>query len=58
MRWLQETATETVSAELVGCKVDLYRESVGVQMAPGHHHLSSSVNFWISLALHYVTVFR
>ena len=45
VRWLQETATETVSAELVGCKVCIYRESVGVQMARGHHHLSSSVIF-------------
>ena len=45
MRWLQETVTETVSAELVGCKVCIYRENVGVQMAPGHHHLSSSVIF-------------
>ena len=47
MRWLQETETETVSAEIVGCKVCIYRESVGVQMVPAHHHhLSSSVIFW------------
>ena len=45
MRWLQQTATEMVSAELVGCKVCIYRESVEVQMAPGHHHLSSLVIF-------------
>ena len=29
MRWLLETATEIVSAEVVGRKVCIYRESVG-----------------------------